>query len=224
MENTYLEALNTIKEYTDIRPEVALVLGSGLGELADTVQNRIEVPYLKIPGFLRSTVPGHAGKLVLGKLAGKNCVCMQGRFHYYEGYRQTDIVFPIRLFKLLGVKTLVLTNACGGVNLGFKAGDLMMITDHMNLSGSNPLMGPNNDDFGPRFPDMSYVYSKSLQASMRKAASSMGLDLKEGVYAMLSGPSLKPLRKYACCGCWAPMWWACPPYPRLLQLPIAACR
>ncbi len=191
MEKIYCEALNSIKEFTDMQPGVALVLGSGLGGLADSLENRVEVPYSEIPGFLRSTVPGHAGKLVFGISAGKACVCMQGRFHFYEGYKQSDIIFPVRLFKLLGVRTLVLTNACGGVNLDFKAGDLMLITDHINLSGGNPLAGPNDDDFGPRFPDMSYVYSRKLQQSMRNAASSIGLVLREGVYAMMSGPSFE---------------------------------
>lgn len=191
MENIYSDAIASVRKFTDIQPVVALVLGSGLGGLADSLEDRVEVSYSDIPGFLHSTVPGHAGKLVFGKQAGKMCVCMQGRFHYYEGYRQSDIIFPVRLFKLLGVQTLVLTNACGGINLGFSAGDLMMITDHINLSGSNPLMGTNDDAFGPRFPDMSYVYNKYLQESMRKAASAIGLNLREGVYAMMSGPSFE---------------------------------
>ncbi|MDP2891583.1 MAG: purine-nucleoside phosphorylase [Bacillota bacterium] len=191
MEQIYNIAVEAIKKRCGIIPETAVVLGSGLGTLADAVENGISIPYEEIPGFLASTTPGHAGKLLLGRIGKKPCVLMQGRFHYYEGYRLQDTVFPIRLFKLLGVKTIVLTNAAGGINLSFEAGDLMLIRDHINFSGNNPLIGMNEEDFGPRFPDMSHAYSRRLNGLMRQAAEICGIRLKEGVFVMMSGPSFE---------------------------------
>jgi purine-nucleoside phosphorylase len=142
-----------------------------------------------IPGFARSTAPGHKGRLVFGTLSGKTVVCMQGRFHYYEGYSMQDIVFPIRVLKLLGIKALIITNAAGGVNTSFSVGDLMLITDHINFLGINPLIGPNAEEFGPRFCDMGKTYTPALRELAKKAASVCGLTLKEGVYIACTGPS-----------------------------------
>lgn len=170
-------------------PEIGLVLGSGLGVLADEVIDPIKIPYAEIPGFPVSTVEGHAGQLVFGTLEGKSVVVMQGRFHYYEGYSQQEITFPIKVMKSLGVQNLLLTNAAGGVNTGYKPGDLMIITDHINFSGQNPLVGKNIEQLGTRFPDMSEVYSKSLAEKIRASAEILNIPLVNGVYAMMSGPS-----------------------------------
>ena len=170
-------------------PEAALILGSGLGDYADTLENPIRIPYSEIPHFPVPTVPGHAGAMVFGRKEGKNVVVMQGRIHYYEGLPMQVITLPVRVLAALGVKTLILTNACGGVNLAFQPGDLMLIADHINLSGANPLIGPNFDAFGPRFPDMSDLYTASLRRAIREKAESAGIPLREGVYAMYSGPN-----------------------------------
>lgn len=170
-------------------PEVALVLGSGLGDYADTLDETVRIFYHEIPGFPVPTVPGHNGALVFGTKNGYPVVVLQGRIHYYEGLSQREITIPIRVLAALGVKTVVLTNACGGVNLSFSPGDLMLISDHINFSGSNPLIGPNLDAFGPRFPDMSDLYTSALRCRIRKAATEKGISLQEGVYAMYSGPN-----------------------------------
>lgn len=169
--------------------EIGLILGSGLGSLADTIEDAEYYNYSNIPNFPTSTVEGHAGRLVIGKLGSKQVVAMQGRFHYYEGYSMEKITFPIRVMKLLGVSKLIVTNAAGAVNTKFNGGDLMVITDHINLSGSNPLFGPNMDEFGPRFPDMSQAYNLELRNKVLSAGKELGLDLREGVYAMFSGPT-----------------------------------
>lgn len=169
--------------------EIGLILGSGLGSLADTIEDAEYYNYSDIPNFPTSTVEGHAGRLVIGKLGSKQVVAMQGRFHYYEGYSMEKITFPIRVMKLLGVSKLIVTNAAGAVNTKFNAGDLMVITDHINLSGSNPLFGPNMDEFGPRFPDMSQAYNLELRNKVLSAGKELRLDLREGVYAMFSGPT-----------------------------------
>lgn len=176
---------NIIKDFS---PEVGLILGSGLGELADEVGG-IRVPYCEIPGFANSTVQGHKGSLVFAEVHGRKCAFMQGRYHFYEGHTLQKIVYPIRVLKHLGVKTLVLTNAAGGVNLSFNAGDLMLITDHLNLMGANPLIGMNDDTIGARFPDMSEVYKKNLREIALAVAEKLGIQLKQGVYAASSGPS-----------------------------------
>ena len=167
---------------------VALVLGSGLGAFADTLQNSVTLPYTEIPGFAHSTVEGHAGRLVLGKIEGIPLAVMQGRFHYYEGYSFDEVTFPVRMLGLLGVKTIVLTNAAGGLNNTFTQGSLIVISDHLNLMGANPLRGANDERFGPRFPDMTEVYDHEYQEIVIKEARAMGLDLRRGVYAALSGP------------------------------------
>jgi purine-nucleoside phosphorylase len=174
---------------TKHKVEIGLILGSGLGSLADTIENAEYYNYSDIPHFPTSTVEGHAGRLVIGKLGSKQVVAMQGRFHYYEGYSMEKITFPVRVMKLLGISKLIVTNAAGAVNTNFNAGDLMVITDHINLSGSNPLFGHNLDDFGPRFPDMSQAYNLELRNKVLSAGKELGIDLKEGVYAMFSGPT-----------------------------------
>ncbi len=185
----YSQALSYLRSVTDKTPEVGIVLGSGLGSLADRLSDPVFVDYGDIPGFARSTAPGHKGRLVFGTLSGKTVVCMQGRFHYYEGYSMQDIVFPIRVLKLLGIKALIITNAAGGVNTSFSVGDLMLITDHINFLGINPLIGPNAEEFGPRFCDMGKTYTPALRELAKKAASVCGLTLKEGVYIVCTGPS-----------------------------------
>ena len=171
------------------RPTVGMILGSGLGDYADFLEDALRVPYSEIPGFPLPTAPGHTGALVFGRREGKDVVVMQGRIHYYEGVPQRILTLPVRVLRLLGVKTLVLTNACGGVNLSFKPGDLMLISDHINLSGSNPLIGPNLEEFGPRFPDCCDIYTKSLRQAIREKAEPAGIPLQEGVYGMYSGPN-----------------------------------
>lgn len=167
----------------------ALVLGSGLNAFADELDDAVVIPYQEIPGFARSTVAGHAGRLVLGTVENIPIAAMQGRFHYYEGYTLEETTFPIRVFGLMGIKSIILTNAAGGVNTSFSQGALMLITDHLNLIGANPLRGANDERFGPRFPDLTEVYAKDFQAVALEEASAMKLDLKRGVYAALSGPT-----------------------------------
>ena len=175
----------------DKRPSIGLILGSGLGDFADTLEDKVVIPYDEIPNFPRSTVEGHAGALVIGSVCGKTVIVMQGRVHYYEGYTQQHITTPVRVMKLLGVKQLVLTNAAGGVNLNFAPGDLMLISDHINFSGSNPLIGANVDELGPRFPDASDVYTSSLRKKIIPLAEEKGIALRQGVYMMFSGPSFE---------------------------------
>ncbi len=187
-----LEAcVKAVREKTDFVPDVALVLGSGLGNYAENIKIETEISYSDIPGFPVSTVPGHAGKFIFGYLDNVKVVCMKGRVHFYEGYNISDVVLPARLMKMLGAKILFLTNAAGGLGDGFKAGDLMLITDHVSIFAPNPLIGPNVDELGPRFADMSEVYDKDLQEVIRNAAKENGIDLKEGVYCQLTGPSFE---------------------------------
>lgn len=172
----------------DFNPEIAIVLGSGLGELADEHCD-IAIPYSEIPGFEASTVSGHKSRLVFAEINGKKVVMMQGRFHYYEGHPIQKVVFPIKVMKKLGVKTVILTNAAGGVNAAFNPSDLMIITDHINHMNVNPLIGPNDDSMGDRFPDMSEVYSPEFVELTKKTAAKLGIDVQEGVYMALTGPS-----------------------------------
>jgi len=172
---------------TDV--SVAIVLGSGLGSFAEDLSDAAKISYADIPGFARVTVEGHAGQLVIGKAAEVTIAAMQGRFHFYEGYTLDEVTFPIRVLKLLGVKTLILTNASGSLNTELTPGSLMVISDHINLMGVNPLIGPNDDRFGPRFPDLSATYEPDLQSIVIEEAKAMGLDMRRGVYAALSGPS-----------------------------------
>lgn len=178
-----------IKSHTNKKPKIGLILGSGLGDLAEKIENADVISYKDIPGFPVSTVKGHKGLLVIGELCGKTVLCMQGRFHFYEGNPMSKITYPIRVMKLLGVETLVITNAAGGVNKGFKSGDLMLIEDHINLMGTNPLIGFNDDEIGPRFPDMSQAYDKELFEKAKGTAKANDIDVKAGVYLALTGPS-----------------------------------
>ena len=182
-------AADYIRARISLRPTIGLVLGSGLGGYADTLEEAVRIPYSEIPNFPVPTIPGHSGALVFGRKCGQEVVVLQGRIHYYEGLTQREITLPIRVLAALGIKTVVLTNACGGVNLGFKPGDLMLISDHINFSGANPLIGPNMDEFGVRFPDMSDLYTASLRARIKETAQKAGISLQEGVYAMYSGPN-----------------------------------
>jgi purine-nucleoside phosphorylase len=182
-------AARTIRARVSQEPRVAVVLGSGLGAFADDFEDAVAIPYEEIPGFVRSTAQGHAGRLVVGKVGPVSVLAMQGRVHYYEGYTLEEVTFPIRTFKLLGVKTIVLTNAAGGVNVQLSQGALMLISDHLNLMGINPLLGANDERFGPRFPDMSTVYSRALQEIVVEEAQALGIELRRGIYAALSGPS-----------------------------------
>ena len=178
-----------ILKQSKYKPEIGLILGSGLGSLADSIENPEYYNYSDIPNFPTSTVEGHAGRLVIGTLGNKQVIAMQGRFHFYEGYSMQEVTFPVRVMKLLGVSKLVVTNACGAVNTDLNPGDLMIINDHINLSGTNPLIGRNLDEFGPRFPDMSEAYNKDLRNKVLEAGQDLGLNLKQGVYVMLSGPT-----------------------------------
>ncbi|WP_099222286.1 purine-nucleoside phosphorylase [Listeria costaricensis] len=183
------EAVEKIRQSYQGTPKIGLILGSGLGVLADEITDSVKIPYQEIPHFPVSTVEGHAGQFVFGKLEQKEVVAMQGRFHYYEGYAMEEVTFPVRVMKELGVELLLVTNAAGGVNELYHAGDLMLISDHINFTGTNPLIGRNVDHFGPRFPDMSEAYSLRLREQARKIASDLEIPICEGVYAGFSGPT-----------------------------------
>lgn len=182
-------AASFIQNKTKLRPKIALVLGSGLGAFADEFANATRIPYAKIPHFPRSTAVGHAGQLVIGKIDGVEVVGMQGRVHLYEGYSPQEVAFPIRVFSRFGVKAVILTNAAGGIKKEFTQGRLVVISDHINLQGANPLSGPNADKFGPRFPDMTNAYDKKFRELVLAAGRRLNIDLGEGVYAALAGPS-----------------------------------
>jgi purine-nucleoside phosphorylase len=171
--------------------EIGVILGSGLGDYAEALDGARKLPYAQIPGFPVSTVPGHAGEWCAGALHGKRVAMMRGRFHYYEGYALRDVTLPVRVMQRLGVRTLIVTNAAGGVNTGFVPGDLMAISDCINMTAANPLFGPNLDDFGPRFPDMSRVFDAALRALAHRCAEQRGLTLRDGVYAQMTGPSFE---------------------------------
>ncbi|MGM9904598.1 MAG: purine-nucleoside phosphorylase [Enterococcus sp.] len=169
--------------------EFGMILGSGLGELADEIEDAIVIPYDQIPFFPTSTVVGHAGQLVYGTLSGKKVLAMQGRLHFYEGHSMQTVTYPVRVMAALGAHSVIVTNACGGVNESFVPGDLMLITDHINFTGQNPLIGPNDETMGPRFPDMSEAYTTTYRRVAKEAATKLGLTLKEGVYMGYSGPT-----------------------------------
>lgn len=178
-----------MKEKVEDLPEIGLILGSGLGVLADEIEHAVKIPYEEIPNFPVSTVEGHAGQLVFGTLKGANVVAMQGRFHFYEGYDMKKVTFPVRVLKEMGVKTIIVTNAAGGVNESFEPGDLMIITDHINNMGTSPLIGPNDSSLGVRFPDMSQAYSRELRQLAKNAASELDINVREGVYVGNTGPA-----------------------------------
>ena len=188
-----LTKIKTAGEYIAHRskysPTIGLILGSGLGTLAELIDEPEIYPYEELPNFPVSTIEGHKGRLVIGKLQGKTVLAMEGRFHYYEGYEMEEVTFPVRVMKLLGINTIIVTNAAGAINTDFKPGDLMIINDHINLSGNNPLIGKNLDAFGTRFPDMSTAYNKKYIDIVKNVANSLNIDIKDGVYAMMSGPT-----------------------------------
>lgn len=181
--------LESVRKKTDFRPETALILGSGLGDYADSIRIEQAIDYSEIEGFPVSTVPGHKGRFVFGYVNEVPVVIMQGRVHFYEGYSMTDVVLPTRLMGMLGAKKLILTNAAGGVNVNFNAGDFMLITDHITTGIPSPLIGPNLEELGTRFPDMSEVYSLRLRGIIKKEAAKLGIGLREGVYVQLTGPA-----------------------------------
>ena len=185
------QAAEYIASQTAHRPRVILVLGSGLGDYADQIADADRIPYGEIPGFATSTVPGHKGQLVLGIHRGVEVAVMQGRLHFYEGYRQDEITLPLRVLRLLGAEIVLLTNASGGINLDFAPGDLMLIDDHINFSGTSPLMGENDERFGPRFPDMSQAYDAELKQTMLRVAAQTGVAIQRGVYMMFTGPQFE---------------------------------
>jgi purine-nucleoside phosphorylase len=182
-------AARFIQKKSKLRPKIALVLGSGLGAFADEFAEATRIPYAKIPNFPRSTAVGHAGQLVVGKVEGVDIAAMQGRVHLYEGYAVRDVAFPVRVFARMGVKAVILTNAAGGIKKEFTQGRLVVISDHINLQGANPLIGPNEETFGPRFPDMSTAYDKKFRELTLAEGRRLGITLAEGVYAALAGPS-----------------------------------
>ncbi len=200
------QKIHTAREFIESKinttPEIGLILGSGLGSLANEIENPTIIPYDQIPNFPISTVEGHEGQLVIGKLEGKNVIAMQGRFHFYEGYSLQEVTFPVRVMKELGVKILMVTNACGGMNPELYPGALMIIEDHINFTGGNPLIGPNDEDLGPRFPDMSTAYDKEFIHLAEQAGQELGIETKKGIYVAISGPNymsaaeLKMLRKF----------------------------
>jgi purine-nucleoside phosphorylase len=189
-------AVRAIRARVDAAPTVAIILGTGLGRLADEIDVAAAIPYAEIPGFPLSTVESHAGRLLCGTLAGKRVVAMQGRFHRYEGYALQEVTFPVRVLRALGARTLVVSNACGGMNPDWKPGDLMLIADHINLLGDNPLIGPNDESLGPRFPDMSEPYDEGLRALARDVALAAKIVLREGVYVAVPGPNLETRAEY----------------------------
>lgn len=195
-EKNLLDKINDVADFINektngFKPEIGIILGSGLGDLAEQIENPIIIDYKDIPHFPVSTAPSHKGRLIFGELEGKKVVCMQGRFHYYEGYEMYQVVFPVQVMKVLGVEKLVVTNAAGCVNRNWNSGTLMLITDHMNFSTENPLRGTNYDQLGSRFFDMTRVYDKDLQALALRAAKSVGVDLKQGVYMYFAGPNFE---------------------------------
>ncbi|MBR5003126.1 MAG: purine-nucleoside phosphorylase [Bacteroidaceae bacterium] len=185
-----------LKTMVSYRPETGIILGTGLGHLADEITDKIEIPYEQIPHFPLSTVEGHSGKLIFGKLGGKEVLAMQGRFHYYEGYDMKQVTFPVRVFKAMGVKTLFVSNAAGGMNPDFKVGDIMIITDHINLFPEHPLRGKNHEELGTRFPDMSEAYSPRLIAKANEIADRCGIKVQHGVYVGTSGPTFETPAEY----------------------------
>jgi len=190
------EAKDYIQGKSGLKPTLAIILGSGLGRLAGQIENKEVIPYVQIPHFAVSTAPGHSGNLILGSFGGKNVVAMQGRFHFYEGHSLEVITFPVRVMKALGAEILIESNASGGINPRFKAGELMVIIDHINLTGTNPLIGPNDDSLGPRFPDMSEPYDKKLIKLTEKVALKEGIKIHFGVYAGVTGPCFETPAEY----------------------------
>jgi len=198
-----LESANYIRSVTAQQPTLGIILGSGLGALVDVIADKTVIPYGDIPHFPQSTVLGHAGNLVIGRIGNTTVAAMQGRFHYYEGFSMDEVTYPLYVMKLLGTTGLIVTNACGGVNRSFAPGDLMLITDYISFMAPNPLIGHNDERFGPRFPDMTEAYSRRLMAKAEETASVLGFGLQKGVYALFSGPCFETaaeIRAYAALG------------------------
>ena len=196
LKNKIKETVDFIRQKTDVQPQIGVILGTGLGALADEIETDVVIPYDEIPHFPLSTVEFHAGKLIFGKLGGKQVIAMQGRFHYYEGYTMKQITFPVRVMKALGAEHLLVSNACGTVNPQFVPGDIMIMTDHINLLGDNPLIGQNDDELGPRFPDMSEPYSRELIELAEKVALDEKIKVQKGVYVAVAGPNLETAAEY----------------------------
>lgn len=192
----YREAVGYLSSRITGNPETAIILGSGLGSLADQIEEAVVIPYSEIPHFMHSTAAGHKGNFICGRLGGKPVLAMQGRFHYYEGYTMEQVTYPIRVMKLLGIKNLFVSNAAGGINTSFKVGDLMIIRDHINML-PNPLIGANKEDFGPRFPDMTRAYDRAFIQEMEAIAAEKNIPVKKGVYVGLTGPSYETPAEYA---------------------------
>jgi purine-nucleoside phosphorylase len=190
------ESVEFINQKSNIKPKIAIILGTGLGRLVEDIKEKEIIPYSDIPNFPISTVQGHGGNLVLGKLENKEVVAMQGRFHYYEGYNLKEVTFPVRVMKKLGADVIIISNAAGGMNQFFKRGDLMLITDHINLFGNNPLIGPNDEELGLRFPDMSEAYDRKLVELTLKVALKEKIKLHQGIYVGLTGPTLETPAEY----------------------------
>ena len=198
-----LESVAYLRSVTAQQPTLGIILGSGLGGLVDMMTDKDAIPYADIPHFPQSTVPGHAGNLVFGRIGGTTVVVMQGRFHYYEGFTMDEVTYGVYVMKLLGATGLIVTNACGGVNRSFAPGDLMLISDYISFMAPNPLIGPNDERFGPRFPDMTEPYSRRLMAKAEDIADALGIRLQKGVYALFSGPCFETaaeIRAYAALG------------------------
>jgi purine-nucleoside phosphorylase len=194
--DTALAAADVIRARTALRPDVAIILGTGLGGLAREIAVRAEIPYAELPGFPRPTVETHAGRLLVGTLAGRPVVAMQGRFHRYEGYDLQQVTLPVRALRASGARTLIVSNACGGMHPLWNAGDLVLLADHLNLLFENPLVGPADERAGPRFPDLSAPYDPALRAVAREAARGLGITLREGTYAAVTGPNLETRAEY----------------------------
>ena len=190
------ETAEFLLKKVETRPEIAIILGTGLGDLANHIENKVEISYTEIPNFPVSTVEGHSGKLIFGTLGGKQVMAMQGRFHYYEGYSMKEVTFPVRVMKAFGIKTLFLSNASGGMNPSFEVGDLMVITDHINCFPENPLHGKNYDELGPRFPDMSEPYNRNLIKKAIEIGKANNVKLQKGVYVGTSGPTFETPAEY----------------------------
>lgn len=192
----YKEAASYLASRITGNPETAIILGSGLGSLAEQIEDAVAIPYSDIPHFMKSTATGHKGNVISGKLGGKQVLAMQGRFHYYEGYSMQQVTFPVRVMKQLGIKNLLVSNAAGGINNTFKVGDLMIISDHINMM-PNPLIGPNNEVFGTRFPDMTRAYDREFITYVEEIATARNISLKKGIYVGLTGPSFETPSEYA---------------------------
>jgi purine-nucleoside phosphorylase len=190
------EAAAAVRQWWAGRPQIGIILGTGLGHFAEEISDRVEVRYEEIPHFPRSTAPSHKGQLVCGTLAGKTVVAMEGRFHLYEGYTAEQVTFPVRVMRALGCEVLIVTNACGGMNPQYQSGDIMLIEDHINLLGANPLIGPNDDRLGVRFPDMCYAYDRELLQVAKRAAIDEKIAVQQGVFVAVSGPNLETRAEY----------------------------